>query len=525
MLQTLAADVDRDSNTTPGTGRQFRRLLERPRILVIGWLAVVTIFNLLTLLSFPAPFVDEAWGANRAWALLQTGRAFGTMDQGVFQRFPGYWTYFPWLGTAIHAATIWAFGLSLSSMRLTSLIFGLILLVAIYTIARRLLGTKAGLLALLLTSVSPTFLRASHLGRDDIVVTALGFGAIALYLTDRSTGIPFQSVLCGLLVGLTLDIHPNGMIFGPAIAALYLYDRGPRLVRSIRFWGFATGSAAGVGFFVTKHLVAYPETYTALSRQFYGVWREPPLFVLDPSTWLQSIVGLGFVLVQSSDAKLVIVLIASYAFLRSGSKAERRLIVIFLALAFGFAALIRFKVTEYDVLIAPAADLVVAGYLCHLMAGPPLRSRSRMIKLTLIPLAGSLALALAVTIAGLASPGLSDYQTVVANLQATVAPGASVMGPQTYWFGLTDHSYLSLEQIAYFQSFTPGASVEDALRSLHPDYLILDRQSDQFVVADRATLPPFFTFLYVSKPGLVTFLSAHARLAREVKTTTYGDVS
>src|SRR5438309_11148620 len=68
------------------------------------WLAALlvalTALNLLTLLRTPPPFVDEGWNASRGWGLLHTGRAFGTLDAGVFENYPGYWTYFPWLGTA-----------------------------------------------------------------------------------------------------------------------------------------------------------------------------------------------------------------------------------------------------------------------------------------------------------------------------------------------------------------------------------------------------------------------------------------
>ena len=52
-------------------------------------------FNLYYLMRTPAAFVDEGWNANRAWGLLQTGRAFGTLDSGMFERYDGYRTLFP----------------------------------------------------------------------------------------------------------------------------------------------------------------------------------------------------------------------------------------------------------------------------------------------------------------------------------------------------------------------------------------------------------------------------------------------
>lgn len=104
-----------------------------PRLTPLGLLGAIAAFNLWTLLKTPAPFVGEAWGASRAVGLLQTGHPFGVLDSGVFERYPGYWTTFPWLGTFIHAVAIRALGLS-QSIRLVSLAFGLLLLVEVYVL-------------------------------------------------------------------------------------------------------------------------------------------------------------------------------------------------------------------------------------------------------------------------------------------------------------------------------------------------------------------------------------------------------
>src|SRR5438105_2633649 len=70
------------------------------------WIIVVLAVNIPVLVHTPATFVDEAWNANRSWALMHTGRAFGTLDAGVFDRYDGYWTYFPWLAAAAHVPFI-----------------------------------------------------------------------------------------------------------------------------------------------------------------------------------------------------------------------------------------------------------------------------------------------------------------------------------------------------------------------------------------------------------------------------------
>ena len=193
-------------------------------------LVAVAIFGVVTLLNFPATFVDEGLNANRAWSLLQTGQAFASIDNGVYQHYDGYWTYFPYLGASIHAVFIWIFGLSLASLRLASVFFGLVLLVATYTIGKKLYGYRAGLIAMALLATSSPFVLSSHLGRHDIIVAALGFGAVALYLTDTRSSLSLRSVLAGLAIGLSLDIHLNIGIFGPVMLTLFLLDYGKRIL-------------------------------------------------------------------------------------------------------------------------------------------------------------------------------------------------------------------------------------------------------------------------------------------------------
>src|SRR5687767_5036043 len=80
----------------------------RELVLLIG--ASILGVHIYSLLRYPPPFVDEAWAANRSWALLTEGVAFGGLDAGVFQRFTGYWTYFPVIPTSLQAIPLWLAG-------------------------------------------------------------------------------------------------------------------------------------------------------------------------------------------------------------------------------------------------------------------------------------------------------------------------------------------------------------------------------------------------------------------------------
>jgi 4-amino-4-deoxy-L-arabinose transferase-like glycosyltransferase len=128
-------------------------------LVLAGLFTAITAFHLWSLLRYPAPFVDEAWNAGRAWELPRTGRAFGTMDLGVIEQFDGYWTFFPWLPAWLQSLALRLSDTpSIYALRTVSLAFGLILLVAMYSVGSRLGRRSHGLLCILLLSVSGPFL-------------------------------------------------------------------------------------------------------------------------------------------------------------------------------------------------------------------------------------------------------------------------------------------------------------------------------------------------------------------------------
>src|SRR5512132_401486 len=105
---TMGADINaaRQSEVVTVSLRARAQAAVDSRWTVVLVFGAVLLVIFLTLMRVPAPFVDEGWNANRSWALLHTGRPFGTLDSGVFERYPGYWTYFPLIGASIHAASI-----------------------------------------------------------------------------------------------------------------------------------------------------------------------------------------------------------------------------------------------------------------------------------------------------------------------------------------------------------------------------------------------------------------------------------
>jgi 4-amino-4-deoxy-L-arabinose transferase-like glycosyltransferase len=498
-------------------------------------LAVTLALGLLSLNRTPAPFVDEAWYANRAWAFIHTGRAFGTMDSGVLDKYDGYWTYFPVLGTLAHAAAIWTFGLSLYSVRLVSLAFGLVLLVAIFTVGHRFGGYRCGLVAASLTSVSSAFIYSSHLARHDILVSAFGFGAIALYSTDGSPAFSWRSVLCGLAIGLAMEIHPNAIIYAPVVSALYIVEHRWSLravLVSRRFWGFLLGLAIGIAYFWTAHLLPYPGTYMAITTAIVGTSKTPPILLMDLGAWLESIGDVMILFLLSGPLLTPLSLAGLVLASRQRTDASMSLLVLFAALAFSTAAIISNKIHYYSILVSPAADLLAAFLVDRVLA--QLSPVSRRLSLAAISSSigksilvfGCIAASIAVSLAPMRNAPAKDFQTTLDRIAEVISPGSTVMGPQTYWFGLPpDQVYLSWEQIPFYQRYAPGATLEEAFSALRPDYFIVDKHLEQFVseMADEQ-LPRNYRPLRISRAELDSYLSGNAKLVSAVETATYGDV-
>ena len=491
--------------------------------------ALVAVVNLWSLVRTPPPFVDDAWYANRAWALIETGRAFGSLDAGVFDRYEGYWTYIPWLHPWLLSLSIRALGLDLFSVRLVSLVLGLGLLVSLYAIGSHLGGAREGLVAVLLTALSSPFVYSSHVARPDVMVAAFGFGALALYVIDRGERLSIKSLLSGLAVAAAFEIHPNGMIYGPVIALLYLLDHGRRVLRVGRAWGFVAGLAGGLLLYAAMHVFPYPQTYLTLTRSVYAPWRTPPVASLDPGAWLRSFGQVLGLLFTASPLGFVLIVGAVVALARGRRRGQTRLLTLFAALVVAFAALVRHKLPYFAIELTPAAGLVVATFLVDLFHnGRRIAGERRGTRLAFSSLAALVVLLLlagaALALLPMLDDPMPDYRAVVDLVRRTVPAGRSLMGSQTYWLGVPHQPYYSWENLVYYQRCVPGSRLTDALQAQRPDYLLIDRHLEAFIVEDEGELTEYTRFLYLPREELEGFLARQATLVARLESRSFGTV-
>ncbi len=484
---------------------------------VASLLCLLAAIHLLSLVRFPGAFEDEGWYANRAWGLLHSGWAFGTVDSGVFEYYPNYERFFFWLGSALTAPVLALFGPTLFAVRLTSLLFGMILLAVIYYIGMRLYDHHTGLLAVGLLGMSVPFFQMAHFGRQDVIVAAFGYGAIACYLSATRAGRYWTGFLAGLLATLTLDIHPSGAIFIAAVGLLCLRDYGWRAVQTARCWTVGAGIAGGALYFAALHLLPDPRTFAALYRLTFGDFRTPPLQTGNPLIWIvslwETLGGLGIPLggpLRAQSILGILIAVGTLSLLWRRSHADKTVLTLLGGLVLAFALLTQFKQPFYYISLLPAAVLVVAAWAVWMARLP---WRGSLLGYSRTVFVGGLVLgSLSIVLPALSLDGNPNYETALVAVRQAIPAGSTVMGNQLYWFAQPAQRYLSWEQLVYYQRYRPGSSLAEAFASLRPDYLIFDPSLSVYVKPNKAQLDSYTQTLYISEAEMTRFLASRGRL-------------
>jgi len=490
-------------------------------LLLVFLFAAVATIHLWSLLRFPAPSVDEAWFASRAWAFLHTHRAFGALDAGVLDRFEGYWTLFPWLPVLFQSIGLRLAGApALFPLRMISLVFGLILLCAVYVIGNCLGGSRLGLWGVFLVALSGPFIYSAHLARYDMMAAAWGFVAIAFYFISSRSSLVWMSLLSGLCVGLAFEIYPHSAIYGPTLVALYFLDWQWAMLRNRHFWGFISGVGLGLAFYAVLHVLPYPQTYFSLARLVFGPTHTPPLFTLQPSVIIQGIRDMGTLLGHFHRPLIPLIIWAIFMLLRERSQANKRLLVLGGSLVLGGVLLIRNKFYCYMIQISPVIELIVAALACRVSRLPWRGLPMDYVRRALVW--GLCATAIGFNLFLLVKFNLmQDYQAVQRRVNQIVQPDDSIMSSQVYWFGLYDHIYYSWEELVYYRRYAPGSTMEDALRQFRPDLLIVDTDWRSNIL-ERPGDTLYSQHLYLPRQEFEAFLDRCATLIGEFDGGSYG---
>ena len=196
------------------------------------------------------PWCDEAWFANPALNLMTTGsmgspvieptgscvtgRKPGVVLEGINQH--TYWIM-P-LHVLAQAAWYRVTGFSLFSLRLLSVLWGLVALASWFLIVKYLSADyRVAMLAVLFIAVDYAFVSSASFGRMDMMNAALGFAGFAAYLALRAKRLNLAVMASHSLVAASVFTHPNGVLPFLGLVFLTIYFDRKRLA-----WRHAAGA-------------------------------------------------------------------------------------------------------------------------------------------------------------------------------------------------------------------------------------------------------------------------------------------
>ncbi len=229
--------------------------------------------HLLFLTRFPHMHSDESWLAGLSRNMLLQG------DLGVTETFfdakPRYPHAIKTLFHLLQIGMIRAFGYSLFSVRLLSLIVGCCCLFVFYLCARRLFRRDSfAFLCMLALSLDVQFIEAIHFARSEIFICLGLCLCLLLLLSERLTRR--LVLLAGLVTGICVFIHPNSFLLACSCGAVLFYRCGLRQKNFalIGWYAGITGAfaALAIGFsfsfdkdFIRHYLANGQESFNVLA--------------------------------------------------------------------------------------------------------------------------------------------------------------------------------------------------------------------------------------------------------------------
>lgn len=482
--------------------------------LVLVTTILVMLAHLVYLNEVPGVFLDEGWLSNAAWHWLKTGENIAPMYSPVLDQFESSSVIRFYLGQLPYSAVFAVLGLGFFEARLASWLMGGALLVVVICIGWQHYSKRTGVIAALFLSISAPFLYASHYARQDIWLTLVVVSAYLIITLALKHDRWYMHFLGSFLIGVSPDIHQYGVLFIPGVIGVYLlaYGRGFLLKRGT--WLAAAGGFAGFLVFAALHLWPDPSHYFHLLHvQLGGDEGISGLPLLSPLNLADSLIGefSNRYDLALNGINLALVVVGAVLLFMRRNKTDKHLLV-FTGAAFAMTVLIvDDKGIIYGILLYPFFMLIVAEGLTSML------NRTRDLRepfvFTVIILVAAVGKDTFVMGREMIKNRDNNYYNVTDVIREVIPPDARVLGMPSWWFGLSDHEYISSFVIPYFR-FYNNYDVREALEAARPDIIIVDNLTGTLLTDSRDELPSNLRPFHIPRQEFNQFLDERGTLLR-----------
>ncbi len=202
--------------------------LFKPKYILIGIIVIAALLRIWTLgIVPPSPDWDEASLGYNAFSIMETGKdEYGKFMPIILRSFDDYK---PALYTYFIIPFIKVFGLNIISVRLPSVLFGIVLVLSTYFLAKELFGKKGeviGLVSSFLLAISPWHLQFSRIAFEAQVGLSLNILSVLFFIKGMKR--PQLLLPAAIFASLSIYIYQSEKVYLPilflVLAIIYWRD-------------------------------------------------------------------------------------------------------------------------------------------------------------------------------------------------------------------------------------------------------------------------------------------------------------
>jgi hypothetical protein len=376
------------------------------------------------------------------------------------------------------------------------------------------------------------FLDMTRIARYDMLVPVFGLGALHVYLAARRNERALWYGFAGLLTAGAGLAHLYGLFWLPVLVILVIWDRHSMrrkpgaalawlLIGFSLPWILYAGYAAADLYDWRGQTRGYGNRFDLLHLEWYienvrdEVHRYAPGLGLLPAALTR--IGFWSTLIALPFAFTALARRAA----RYGDRAARVIVVPLVVLPILFALLLRVKLVNYTVTVAPVAAIAMAWGGVALWDRRGRTLSMRLARLCLIVLLLGILLEGITRVAALerAAETTTPYASFIHQVRSFIPSHARVLGLHNYWFGLEDFDYRSFSVPLSWtdsQNEPRPLSFKEGLERVAPDIVLVDERMRDYLVNSAALNAPEPRDFY-------RWLSAHqGKLVGRVDDPTYG---